>query len=443
MRLWRRLAPSLYLLGVLGCAGAEPATNLLLITLDTTRVDALGVYGNPLGHTPTLDRLAQRAVVFDNALTPIGTTIPAHASLFTGLYPRHHRVRSNYDALDESFETLAEVLRANGYATAAWVGFQTMLASGGLGQGFDAQSRAGAQGAVRPGDAVNRSALEWLARPRDEPFFAWLHYFEPHAPYPLTPYAAEKLRDYSGPLANGAPVLTFYSLGLTIPWSDRERRAIRVLYDGEIRAADRLVGEVLEQLRATGLDEHTVVVVTSDHGQLLGENDRVGHAFSLDTPVVRVPLLIADPRIGGPRRIEARVGLVDLFPTLVERLGLDAAPPGDGRSLTAAIRGAPLETRTYFAEVQNQSQIELGFDTRAVAVYHDRFTSVQCDGRFSTFDDASDPAHRHALDESQLPGTLASIRRLSASYYDEVADAVHRDVPEELEAELRALGYTR
>jgi arylsulfatase A-like enzyme len=422
------------------------APNLLLITLDTTRIDALGVYGNRFGHTPHLDQWAMRAVVFENALAPIGTTIPSHASIFTGLYPRNHRVRSNYDGLAESFETLAELLGAAGYETAAWVGFQVMLDAGGLGQGFDEHS-----GPVTPrpghpqrsGADVNRMALEWLTQNRDAPFFAWIHYFEPHTPYTLTPYASEELRDYSGPLAAGAPVFTFYSLGRSIPWTAEERRAIRILYDGEVRETDRLIGEVLERLRSAGLDEQTIVIVTADHGQSLGERDVVGHGFSLWEPVIHVPLIIRDPRVPVGRRVTARVGLVDLLPTILDLLGLTAPSSGDGRSVADAVRGETLPDRMYFAEVQDRGSRPDDMDSNAVAVYYDYFKSIWQDGRFSTFDLRSDPEELRPLAPEEIPLSESSIEELATSYYEGVAPAAPRHVPGEVEEELRALGYVR
>jgi len=233
------------------CTPPERVTgppNVLLLTLDTTRIDALGTYGSRGRHSPNIDRLAADGVVFENAIAPMGTTIPSHATLFTGLLPSHHQVRSNADVLDDAHAVLAARLSDHGYDTAAFVSYKSMLARAGLDRGFDTQSdpqAASPKPPTRGGDEVNRLALDWLARPRSKPFFLWLHYFEPHSPYRLTAYAEGQLSDYDGPLRNGAPGLRFYQLGTGIPWSDAERRAIGILYDGEVREVDRLVGEVL------------------------------------------------------------------------------------------------------------------------------------------------------------------------------------------------------
>lgn len=201
----------------------------------------------------------------------------------------------------------------------------------------------------------------------------WLHYFEPHAPYRLTSYAKTHLKDYDGPFRDGAPTLRFFQLGQKIPWSDAERRAIRVLYDGEVREVDRLVGEILGALDSTGLEDHTVVVLTADHGQLLGEEGRVGHALSLAEVVLQVPLLVRDPRAAGPARVQTRVGLIDLLPTLLELAGIPDRPAIDarlvGRSLAPALVGGELDERIYFAEMQNQIREGWAFDETAVAGY--------------------------------------------------------------------------
>ena len=430
-----------------GCPRDATPPNLLLITLDTTRPDALGAYGNPGGHTPHLDRLAREGVVFEEAVAPMATTFPSHASVLTGLYPRRHQLRSNYGRLHGSFETLAERLRARGYQTAAWVSFESMLSRGHLNQGFDALSHpvtGKPAGFPKSGEEVNRLAVPWLrARQPGRPFFAWVHYFEPHSPYRLTPYAARELGGYSGPLAEGAPILVFYGLGgEQIPWTDAERRAIRILYDGEVREADRLVGELLSTLEDAGVGERTIVVVTSDHGQHLGEHDRVGHAFSLWEVGLRVPLLIRDPREPGARRVATRVGIVDLMPTLLELLGCEVPQDLDGRSLADAVRGRPLAEQIYFAEVEEETRPDLDRDTAAVALHHGSLKGVLRQGRFLTYDLERDPDELHPLAPHQLPDGTAELERLATGYHPHHEGAPTQPAPEVAE-ELRALGYLR
>ena len=263
----RRTSLAIIGLCLLCCTRADGPPNVIVITLDTLRADFVGAYGNPSGHTPAIDRLAAQGVVFERAAAPMGTTLPSHASLFTGLRPRRHGLRSNAGKLHRSLPTLAEQFVARGYETGAWVGMPSLLTRSGLHRGFGRRSdpaNGSAGASIRSGAEVNAGFRDWLSgRESDDPFFVWLHYFEPHSPYPMTPYARRALRGYRGEFRGGAPILRFYQLGTVIPWSDVERNAIRRLYEGSVRDADRLVGEVLDLLDRRGLAERTVVVVTA------------------------------------------------------------------------------------------------------------------------------------------------------------------------------------
>ncbi len=427
-------------------AGGTPL-NLVLVSFDTTRPDALGAYGNEEGHTPTIDALAVEGTVFDNAVAPMGATFPSHASMLTGLYPRQHGVRANHDRLDSGFDTLAETLRAAGYDTAAFVSFGSMLSRGGLDQGFERLSDAAngrSTGRIRDGEEITRLAVSWLAEPRERPFLVWLHYFEAHAPYRVTPYAAGQLEGYAGPLVDGADVKLFYSLGKKTPWTPQERRAIRVLYDGEVRELDRLIAPVLAKLDEQGLSENTVVVLTADHGQALGENDVIGHGLSLDETVLRVPLIIRHPRAdGAPSRVAGRVGLVDLFPTILELLGQEATEDLDGRSLAGVLRGDGLEDRLYFAEMneplwdKDPSEIR----RRDVAVYEGDLKAVSDRKGSRAFDLASDPMARSPLESEMQPQRIVELEALAQQYHStrRTHDGQVRDPA--VAEELRALGY--
>jgi arylsulfatase len=425
--------------------------NLLLITLDTTRVDALGLYGNRGGHSPNIDRLAANAVVFERAIAPIGQTIPSHATLFTGLLPSRHGVRSNADTLEQEHMFLAARLQQHGYDTAAFVSFRSMLTRAGLNRGFASLSDeplASRQPRTRDGDEVNRLAQTWLAKPRSKPFFLWLHYFEAHAPYRLTRYAERQLADYQGPLRDGAPVWQFNLLGTESPWSDSERRAIRVLYDGEVREADRLVGAILDRLDETGLVENTVVILTADHGQLLGiqdEGDRVGHSSTVADAVLRVPLVVRDPRHPGPLRVSTRVGLVDLAPTVLELAGaaLDEAQIAqlDGRSIAAAVRGETLAERPYHAEVQNQVQGSWEFDPTLVAAYASDLKLVIGHDGMWLYDLESDQRALTPLDRP-WPESSLELTRAARRHRDGLAPTAPTEIEPDVEKELRELGYT-
>ncbi len=448
---------------LLACAGEERRPNLVVITIDTLRADALGVYGNPGGHSPNIDAFAAGAIVFDNAIAPIGTTLPSHSSLFTGLYPRRHAVRWNGDVLDDRFRTLAEILAEQGYETGAFVSLGLLLSHGGLHQGIAATDGSREAGAgVRSGDRVNEQTIPWLAARGEQPFFLWLHYHEPHAPYRLTPYAREKLAGYQGPLADGGPVMTVYDIGHRIPATPQELAALRILYDGEVREADRLVGEVFDALRQQELLSSSVVVVTSDHGQSLGEHGVIGHGNHLTQPVLHVPLLVHSPR-HGPRRVTTRAGLIDLLPSLLDLLALPAPEDLDGRTLIPAIEGRRQPGHRYFAEVRatgdkiSRLQRKLGDDPEtlrfwlereqsvdpgAVAVFEEDLKGIWKHGELRFYDLARDPQEL-APGESKIQASRrTALRALASSYYDgKAVAAARKKLDETVRQQLAALGY--
>jgi choline-sulfatase len=300
--------------------GAAAGFNVLLITLDTTRVDRLGCYGSTKGLTPNIDGLARHGVLFADAVTSVPLTLPSHASLLTGRYPPAIGVRDNGAyRLTPDHVTLAERLRGQGYATAAFVSCFVLDRRFGLDQGFDVYDfRVADTGRrdpnalrhERPADQVTDAALAWLAQPRaGAPFFAWVHYFDPHHPY-ASPLAA------AGAFA-GDP------------------------YDGEIAYVDQELGRLLAGLDELGLRDRTLIVLASDHGEALREHGEVYHGIFIYEATMRAALLLSNPVLfDGPVRLDGGVvGLVDVVPTLAAVLGLPAPEPVDGMDLVARSPG--------------------------------------------------------------------------------------------------------
>lgn len=297
--------------------GSAAGFNVLIVTLDTTRADHLGCYGFDDAQTPALDGMAARGVLFTDAVTSAPITLPSHASIFTGLDPPNHGVRDNGEfKLEDEQITLAEILSEHGYETAAFTSAFVLDARFGLDQGFEhydaniggSRSPAFADNAnQRPAGNVTRAAVDWLnAREQDRPFFAWVHYYDPHAPY--APPAAYK--DAFG---------------------DQ-------LYDGEIAYMDSQIARLLTALDAGGLTENTLVIVVADHGEGLGEHEEATHAMLAYDSVMRVPLIISNPALMKEAHVvdDRVVSVTDIFPTVFELLGIDTAPPGDGISLLSA-----------------------------------------------------------------------------------------------------------
>ncbi len=294
------LAIPLLALALAGCSRGG-RNSVLLVTLDTTRAEALGAYGNPHPVTPILDRLAAEGVLFEQAYTVAPLTLPAHASMLTGLVPPRHGVRDNgLAALPRSAVTLAERARDEGFQTAAFLGSVVLDEGFGLEQGFEryeAPARSFYNGptmgyAERPAAEVARLAASWLQeRDPERPFFLWAHFWDPHAPYAPAP----ELKARAG--NNG--------------------------YLGEIAGCDAALGKLLAALRQEGLDDSTLVIVVADHGEAFGEHGELSHGPFTWNTTLRVPLILRRPdgRRAG-ERVRTVASVVDVYPTALAAMGL-------------------------------------------------------------------------------------------------------------------------
>ncbi len=290
--------------------GSAAGSNVLLITIDTLRADRVGAYGNSSGLTPALDRLAETGLRFEAAYTPVPMTLPAHASILTGLEPFSHGIRNNTSFRLGQTPTLATMLKAAGYRTGAFVGAFVLSAKFGLNRDFDVyDDRIGYKGdpagvriAERRAERVIGPATEWiLGSDRSRPWFAWVHLYDPHAPYQAPP---EYGRGHSP-------------------------------YDAEVAYTDAMIARGLETLRAAGQLDRTIVIAVADHGESLGEHGEATHGLFAYDATLRVPMIVSAPGIRA-RVVRTPVASVDLVPTVLELLGI-AVPSGlDGRSLLTA-----------------------------------------------------------------------------------------------------------
>lgn len=292
--------------------GSLRGSNVLLITIDTLRADRLGAYGNANGLTPTLDRLSAEGLRFDAAYSSVPLTLPAHASILTGLEPFSHGVRNNTSFRLGDTPTLATALKAAGYRTGAFIGAFVLNGRFGLARGFDVyddryghlRSEADFHIAERPADRVMEPAIQWILQPKEpearpgHPWFAWIHLYDPHAPYQAPP-------------------------------AYRENRS---LYDAEVAYVDATIGRALDQLRAARALDRTVIVVTADHGESLGEHGESTHGLFAYNSTLHVPLIVAGPGVPA-RRVQSPVGHVDIAPTIFAWLGVAAPGRLDGRPL--------------------------------------------------------------------------------------------------------------
>jgi len=316
-------------------AKAAGGPNVLLVTVDTLRADALGCYGHGDAGTPVLDALAGRGVRFETGIAPAPLTGPSHASILTGLVPSRHGVRDNGGyVLPDVIPSLPELFRRAGYRTAAFVSGFPLARRFGFARGFDAFDDHFPRGDSRRAPYVERDArattdtvLRWLeaapapASPRT-PFFLWVHYYDPHAPYePPPPFAARP------------------------GWSP---------YHGEVAFVDAELGRLLGRLDEMGLAPSTVVLATADHGESLGEHGEETHGIFVYDSTVRIPWIVAGPGLapGVVSRVVARA--VDVAPTLLDLAGLPPLAGIDGRSLRPATAG---DTRDEPASVESLSPL--------------------------------------------------------------------------------------
>ncbi len=301
---------------VTGCAGDRLATRVVILTLDTTRADRLGCYGYAQAATPNLDRLATEGVLFESAVSSVPTTLPSHSTMFTGQYPQDHGVRYNLVfRLAPSAETLAEVLRGAGFATAGFPATFVVGRKFGIDQGFDTFEDPPSPGTAQhdpsahaglPAAVIVDRALGWLdAQPADGKQFLWAHFYDPHVPYaPPFPYASQY----------------------------RERP-----YDGEIAYMDAQLGRLVDALRQSPRWSSTLLIVAGDHGEGLYDHRERLHGSQVYESTQHVPLIVRAPG-GRSSRVSQPVGLADLFPTVLDYVGV-ATRSGRGLSLRSAIEG--------------------------------------------------------------------------------------------------------
>jgi arylsulfatase A-like enzyme/tetratricopeptide (TPR) repeat protein len=338
--------PSLSLQSTIVNRQSKIPPGVLLLTIDTLRADHLGCYGYRHGATPTMDGLAKQAAKFEHAFAPVPLTLPSHAALLTGTYPLYNGVRDQPGfRLPDDIPTLAESFTRTGYATAAVLGSPVLSRRFGLSRGFDEyddrfgasteEQEAGLPNIKRPAETVVRLGLAWLdSKPAGKPFLLWLHFYDPHLPY-------------------------------RAPEPFRSRFADRP-YDGEVAYTDSALAMLFAGLRSRGLYDSTVIALTADHGEGLGEHGESTHGYFIYDSTLRVPLLVkattevrdagpshgaAGPALhqappiplnGGaieaqPRDIKAPVSLVDLAVTLLHLAGINAPASMQGTDFSASI----------------------------------------------------------------------------------------------------------
>jgi arylsulfatase A-like enzyme/Flp pilus assembly protein TadD len=397
------------------CGRREPQKyNVLLITLDTTRADHLGAYGDASAETPAIDRLAREGVRFENADSAVPLTLPAHATILSGLLPLHHTLRNNGSGtLPADRDTLATLFSRAGYRTGGFVGSFVLDHRFGLNRGFDVYDDeiprdptdlAESLEAERKGEVVVNRALAWLDQADARPFFAWVHLYDAHAPYaPPEPYRSR--------------------------FAGRE-------YDGEIAYVDAQVARLLTDLERRGLRDKTIVAVIGDHGESLGEHGELTHGLLLYEATLHVPLIIAAPEVQ-PGVVRQPLSAADLAPTIAGLAGL-ALRTTDGRDLSMQLRDRdePGPTKIYA-----ETQYPLAFGWSELSSLRNGNVKLIAGVAPELYDLQRDPGEqRNVLSDRrreyrQLSDSLAALRGTSKSA------PAPSTVDEETRAKLASLGY--
>jgi arylsulfatase A-like enzyme len=397
-------------LGACG-SGAPPPPSLVLLTLDTTNPEALGCYGGPSGLTPHLDRLAREGIVFEDARAVAPLTLPAHASLLTGLYPLRHTLRRNGETrLADEAHTLAELATQHGYESAAFVAAVVLAPEFGLDQGFEhydapptpAQVEEHLAASRRASDVVAR-ALAWLdRRDSDRPFFLWLHFYDPHFPYDPAP--------------------------------EFLARAGGDAYRGEVAAMDAAIGTLLTRLEREGVLANALIVAAADHGEGHGRHGEETHGAFVFDSTLRIPLVVRLP--GGARageRVREPVSQVDVLPLVARVLGWQAPPALDGRDPLVP-GGAGVYFESYFGTKSFGWSPLTGWTDGRAKYVHSSAPEL--------FDLTSDPGETRSVfagRTAEAEGLRANIAALAAR--PRLARAPLDGEHESLQREIERLGY--
>jgi arylsulfatase A-like enzyme len=406
--------------------------NIILITVDTTRADRMGFLGSKLGLTPNLDKLAHDSVVFTRAYSQVPLTAPSHATILTGTYPQFHHVDDFQVPLATDIPFAPAILRAQGYHTAAFVGSMVLDPHAGFARGFDRgfdtydagfrQSNPGEdryETTERRGGDVVAHALAWLDKNPDGPFFIWVHLYDAHDPYdPPEPY---------------------------------KTKYASALYDGEIAYADSVVGKFLDQLHQRGFYDSATIALMADHGEALGEHGEDTHGFFLYDETIHVPLVIKLPAgSAAGERIDNRVRLVDVMPTILQTAGVAIPKEVQGESLLGMMTTgtvvvgnsteSPFTDRTAYAET-DYPQLTYGWSP-VRALRTGKYLYVKAPKQ-ELYDQSTDPNALHNLSTTAaaVTGTLEAQLDAFRKKTSSNSEAPKSAVDPEAQAKLAALGY--
>jgi len=392
---------------------------VVLISIDTLRADYLSCYGQANRTTPNIDELASEGVLFERAMSPVPQTLPGHATMLTGRTPPELNSHVNGNVIDESVTTLAEVFREAGYTTGAIVSAFPINSRFGLAQGFQTyddnfEVRGDSDRLVmnqRTGDATTEKALAWIeAHAADDAWFLFLHYYDPHGPY----HPPKPFKDRFGD-----------------PYAE------------EIAFTDHCVGKVIDALKRQGLYNPALIVLTSDHGEMLGEHGEQGHGYYIYDPVTWVPLIVKLPGRDTGRRVDRIAGLVDVAPTIASLSGLAMPETVTGEDLTPLLEGKPAEPTERFIYCESFLP-QKTYNTNVLLGLIGRRWKYIRTTRPELYDLQVDPGEQHNFAETERGRCRVMDDALEAMVRELVAASVGSDaeaLSDEARERLESLGY--
>lgn len=436
-------------LALSGCRHADPPRpNIVLIVIDTQRKDHLGCYGNPRPVSRAIDSLAADSIRYENAFSQAPWTTPSVGSLLTSRYPWELGIRGEPDRIGDEQVLLAEVLRQNGYHTGAAISHFFLSRKWNFDQGFDYFDERWIQGhAGVCSHGVSNQGLHFLrswAAAREggsddhEPFFLFLHYFDPHYNYishERFPFAEELT--YDGPITSGMRHEELFEM--TAELSDADRDYLLALYDSEVAYTDFHIGRVLGYLRHNRLYDDSLIILTADHGEEFLDHGQLGHSKTVFNELTNVPLLMKYPNQAEGLVARDYIGLIDLMPTLLSYLQIPAPGPMSGVARSVPPDGAkgPVFSETSRLDADQVSVVRDGYK-----LIWDRKAD-----RLALFDLRTDPGEREdlAADRADVVTQMKSLFWLwkagSGTGDGGTPDAV--EITEEERRALESLGYLR
>ena len=403
------------------CKPTAPKRNVLLITIDTLRADRLGCYNSRFVETPNIDKIAAQGVLFEKTITPVPLTLPSHTSILTGRYPAEHGIRDNgFYRLPKGYPTLATELKKAGFSTAAFVSSHTLNDIYGLNQSFDVYDDLSladktrsfmSDRSERPANETTTKVIEWLKKNPKQPFFLWVHYFDPHVPYdPPSPY--------------------------------REQYP-KMPYEGEVAFTDHEVGRLMESVKEQNLDSNTLIILTADHGESLGEHGESTHGIFLYRSTMMVPLIFKGPGVPAAKKIKTMVRLIDICPTILSYTNANKSFKSSGRDLLQIITGRAIPSSEPIY-IETEGPLNLMGWSPLKGLRTERFKFIAAPAN-ELYDVESNPAENQNLITSQ-PDTANDMRKkvlkMEAIFSKSSNPAAAEFFPEaEARERLESLGY--